>query len=109
MDHDRGIAMSTNQLIEPNYYSMQYAPQWLRDAQRVQIEEFLNEIGNSPHFTDYEEPLREVIAFSADDKHVYDANIMRQYVDITSNYDIFRKQNILEVSPEFSRICADLG
>ena len=109
MDHDRGIAMSTNQLIEPNYYSMQYAPQWLRDAQRVQIEEFLNEIGNSPHFTDYEEPLREVIAFGADDKHVYDADIMRQYVDITSNYDIFRKQNILEVSPEFSRICADLG
>ena len=109
MDHDRGIAMSTNQLIEPNYYSMQYAPQWLRDAQRVQIEEFLNEIGNSPHFTDYEEPLREVIAFGSDPDHVYNANIMRQYVEITRNYDAFRNQNILEVSPEFERICGDLG
>ena len=94
MEHDRGIAMSTNQLIEPNYYSMQYAPQWLRDAQRKQVEEFLTEIGNSPHFTDYEEPLREVIAFSNDSDHVYNPNIIKQYVNVTESYDIFRGHDL---------------
>ena len=104
MEHDRGIAMSTNQLIEPNYYSMQYAPQWLRDAQRKQIEEFLKEIGNSPHFTDYEEPLREVIAFSNDSDHVYNPNIIKQYVSVTENYDVFRGHDIMSVAPEFERL-----
>ena len=104
MEHDRGIAMSTNQLIEPNYYSMQYAPQWLRDAQRKQIEEFLIEIGNSPHFTDYEEPLREVIAFSNDSDHVYNPNIIKQYVSVTENYDVFRGHDIMSVAPEFERL-----
>ena len=104
MEHDRGIAMSTNQLIEPNYYSMQYAPQWLRDAQRKQIEEFLKEIGNSPHFTDYEEPLREVIAFSNDSDHVYNPNIIKQYVSVTENYDVFRGHDVMSVAPEFSRL-----
>ena len=104
MEHDRGIAMSTNQLIEPNYYSMQYAPQWLRDAQRKQIEEFLKEIGNSPHFTDYEEPLREVIAFSNDSDHVYNPNIIKQYVSVTENYDVFRGHDVMSVAPEFKRL-----
>ena len=104
MEHDRGIAMSTNQLIEPNYYSMQYAPQWLRDAQRKQIEEFLKEIGNSPHFTDYEEPLREVIAFSNDSDHLYNPNIIKQYVSVTENYDVFRGHDIMSVAPEFERL-----
>ena len=104
MEHDRGIAMSTNQLIEPNYYSMQYAPQWLRDAQRKQIEEFLTEIGNSPHFTDYEEPLREVIAFSNDSDHVYNPNIIKQYITVTENYDLFRGHDVMKVAPEFERL-----
>lgn len=107
MDHDRGIAMSTNQLIEPNYYSMQYAPQWLRDAQRKQIEEFLNEISNSPHYSDYAEPLMEVIHFSNDPEHAYDPDIMQDYVRVTQNYDYFRQKNILEVSPEFERILSE--
>lgn len=108
MEHDRGIAMSTNQLIEPNYYSMQYAPQWLRDEQRKQIEEFLNEIGNSPHFTDYQEPLLEVIAFANDPDHTYNPAIMQQYVDITQRYDQFRGHSINRVSPEFGRIQQEL-
>jgi len=108
MQHDRGIAMSTNQLIEPNYYSMQYAPQWLRDEQRKQIEEFLNEIGNSPHFTDYQEPLLEVIAFANDPDHTYNPAIMQQYVDITQRYDQFRGHSINRVSPEFGRIQQEL-
>ena len=104
MEHDRGIAMSTNQLIEPNYYSMQYAPQWLRDQQRQQVEEFLKEIGNSPHFTDYEEPLRELVAFSNDSDHVYNPNIIKQYVSVTEKYDLFRGHDVMKVAPEFSRL-----
>jgi len=104
MEHDRGIAMSTNQLIEPNYYSMQYAPQWLRDEQSKQVEEFLTEIDNSPHFTDYEEPLREMIAFSNDSDHVYNPNIIKQYVRVTESYDIFRGHDVMKVAPEFKRL-----
>ena len=109
MQHDRGIAMSTNQLIEPNYYSMQYAPQWLRDEQRKQIEDFLNEIIDSPHYEDYAEPLLEVVAFGNDHDHNFNASVMRQYINVTRNYDSFRKTDILKVSPEFTRICEDIG
>jgi len=101
--------MSTNQLIEPNYYSMRYAPQWLRDEQKKQIEDFLNEIIDSPHYEDYAEPLLEVVAFGSDHDHNYDATIMQQYVTVTKNYDSFRGTNILGVSPEYSRILKDLG
>ena len=104
MQHDRGIAMSTNQLVEPNYYSMAYAPDWLRKEQEVKIMEFLNSIGNSPHFTDYEEPLMEVINFAKDPKHKYNEQIMRQYVEVTEKYDKFRGHDIMTVAPEFTRI-----
>ena len=104
MQHDRGIAMSTNQLVEPNYYSMAYAPDWLRQEQELKIMEFLNSIGNSPHFTDYEEPLLEVINFAKDPKHKYNEQIMRQYVEVTEKYDKFRGHDIMTVAPEFTRI-----
>jgi glutamate-1-semialdehyde 2,1-aminomutase len=104
MQHDRGIAMSTNQLVEPNYYSMAYAPDWLRQEQELKIMEFLNSIGNSPHFTDYEEPLLEVINFAKDPKHKYNEQIMRQYVEVTEKYDKFRGHDIMTVAPEFARI-----
>lgn len=108
MQHDRGIAMSSNQLIEPHYYSMQYAPMWLREQQRVQIEKFLSEIHNSPHFSDYEEPLREIISFGEDPAHQYNPAIMKQYVRVTENYDKFRGHDIMSVAPEFTRIKNEL-
>lgn len=104
MQHDRGIAMSTNQLVEPSYYSMAFAPIWLREEQEKQIMKFLNKIGNSPHFTDYEEPLMEVINFGKDKKHKPNLRALRNYVEVTQKYDKFRGHNILDVSPEFERI-----
>ena len=108
MTSNRGIGMSTNQLVEPAYYSMAHAPEWLKEEQREQILEFLKSIGNSPHFEQYEEPLMELVNFSLDPEHKYDANIMRQYVQITENYDRFRGHDIIQVSPEFRRIKRDL-
>lgn len=107
--HDRGIAMSTNQLIEPNYYSMRYSPQWLREEQKAQIEDFLDEIQGSPHYEDYAEPLLEVVAFSSDTGYNYDADIMRQYTEVTRNYDLHRQTSVVKVSPEFTRIFQGLG
>ena len=104
MEHDRGIAMSTNQLVEPNYYSMAYAPEWLRKEQEERIMRFLTKIGNSPHFTDDEEPLLEVINFAKDRKHRYNERVMKQYVDVTQKYDKFRGHDIMTVAPEFTRI-----
>lgn len=109
MTSNRGIGMSTNQLIEPQYYSMAHAPEWLKERQREQILEFLKSIGNSPHFKQYEEPLMEVVNFSLDSKHKYDSNIMREYVKVTENYDRFRKQTVTKVSPEFERIRNELN
>ena len=108
MTSNRGIGMSTNQLVEPAYYSMAHAPEWLKEEQREQILEFLKSIGNSPHFEQYEEPLMELVNFSLDPEHKYDADIMRQYVEITENYDRFRGHDIIQVSPEFRRIKRDL-
>lgn len=108
MTSNRGIGMSTNQLVEPSYYSMAHAPEWLKEEQREQILEFLKSIGNSPHFEQYEEPLMELVNFSLDPEHKYDADIMRQYVKITENYDRFRGHDIIQVSPEFRRIKRDL-
>ena len=108
MTSNRGIGMSTNQLVEPAYYSMAHAPEWLKEEQREQILEFLKSIGNSPHFEQYEEPLMELVNFSLDPEHKYDADIMRQYVKITENYDRFRGHDIIQVSPEFRRIKRDL-
>jgi MoaA/NifB/PqqE/SkfB family radical SAM enzyme len=108
MTSNRGIGMSTNQLVEPAYYSMAHAPEWLKEEQREQILEFLKSIGNSPHFEQYEEPLMELVNFSLDPEHKYDADIMRQYVKITENYDRFRGHDIIQVSPEFTRIKRDI-
>ena len=108
MTSNRGIGMSTNQLVEPAYYSMAHAPEWLKEEQREQILEFLKSIGNSPHFEQYEEPLMELVNFSLDTEHKYNANIMRQYVQITENYDKHRKHLVTKVSPEFERIKRDL-
>jgi MoaA/NifB/PqqE/SkfB family radical SAM enzyme len=108
MTSNRGIGMSTNQLVEPAYYSMAHAPEWLKEQQREQILEFLKSIGNSPHFEQYEEPLMEVVNFSLDSEHKYNANIMQQYVQVTENYDKHRKHLVTKVSPEFERIKRDL-
>jgi hemerythrin len=108
MTSNRGIGMSTNQLIEPQYYSMAHAPEWLKERQREQILEFLKSIGNSPHFKQYEEPLMEVVNFSLDSKHKYNADIMRQYVKVTENYDRFRQHVVTKVSPEFERIRSEV-
>ena len=102
--NDKGIGMSTNQLVEPHYYSMAHSPQWLRDEQEQQVLEFLEEIKNSPHFEDYEEPLMEMVNFGKDPDHVYNPAIMKQYTEITNNYDIFRGHDIMTVAPEFKRI-----
>jgi sulfatase maturation enzyme AslB (radical SAM superfamily) len=104
LESNRGIGMSTNQLVEPNYYSMAYAPEWLKEEQRKQILEFLKSISNSPHFKQYEEPLMEALNFSKDPKHIYNADVMRQYVKVTENYDRHRGHDIMNVAPEFERI-----
>lgn len=106
---ERGIGMSTNQLIEPHYYSMANSPDWLRAEQKRQVLEFLDEIKDSPFYSDYEEPLMEVVQFGEDPEHQYDPERMRKYVQVTENYDAYRKHNILDVSPEFVRIKQDLG
>ena len=87
---------------------MAHAPEWLKEEQREQILEFLKSIGNSPHFEQYEEPLMELVNFSLDPEHKYDADIMRQYVQVTENYDKHRKHLVTKVSPEFERIKRDL-
>lgn len=108
MTSDRGIGMSTNQLIEPQYYSVAHSPLWLRQEQEVQILRFLDSIGNSPHLEDYEEPLMEIINFGKDPEHEYNPAIMRQYIEVTEKYDRFRKHDIMSVAPEFARIKSDL-
>ena len=108
MTSERGIGMSTNQLIEPHYYSMAHSPLWLRQEQEQQILRFLDSIGNSPHFEDYEEPLMEIIHFGKDPEHEYNPEIMKQYVDVTEKYDAHRKHNIMDVAHEFARIKNDL-
>lgn len=104
MTSNRGIGMSTNQLVEPAYYSMAHAPEWLKKEQREQILAFLETIKDSPHYAQYEEPLMEVVNFSLDNEHTYNADIIRQYVTVTENYDKHRGHDINTVSPEFSRL-----
>ena len=104
MTSNRGIGMSTNQLVEPAYYSMAHAPEWLKEEQRKQVLEFLETIKDSPHYKQYEEPLMEMVNFSLDAEHTYNADIIRQYVTVTENYDKHRGHDINTVSPEFSRL-----
>jgi MoaA/NifB/PqqE/SkfB family radical SAM enzyme len=104
MTSNRGIGMSTNQLVEPAYYSMAHAPEWLKEEQRKQVLEFLETIKDSPHYKQYEEPLMEMVNFSLDNEHKYNHLIMRQYVNVTENYDKHRGHSVTTVSPEFTRI-----
>lgn len=104
----KGIGMSSNQLIEPEYYNMAYSPYWLREQQKEQILEFLEEIKDSPHFEDYEDPLMEIVQYGEDPEHKYDPEIMRKYVTVTENYDAFRNMDVRTVAPEFDRIKKDL-
>jgi MoaA/NifB/PqqE/SkfB family radical SAM enzyme len=105
---ERGIGMSTNQLIEPSYYSMAHSPQWLRDMQRDQVHEFLEEIKDSYYLEDFDEPLLEMVEFGEDKQHQYNEHFMRQYVQVTENYDAFRMHDVRKVFPEFDRIKRDL-
>ena len=95
--------------IRDSYYSMQYAPKWLKDMQSEQILRFLESIGNSPHFIDYEEPLMEIVNFNKDNNHEYNPQIMKQYVEVTEKYDKHRGHDILKVSPEFAKIKEELN
>jgi glutamate-1-semialdehyde 2,1-aminomutase len=104
MTSNRGIGMSTNQLVEPAYYSMAHAPEWLKEEQRKQVLEFLETIKDSPHYEQYEEPLMEMVNFSLDSEHKYNHLIMRQYINVTENYDKHRGHSVTTVSPEFTRI-----
>jgi len=104
MTSNRGIGMSTNQLVEPAYYSMAHAPEWLKEEQRQQVLEFLETIKDSPHYEQYEEPLMEMVNFSLDSEHKYNHLIMRQYINVTENYDKHRGHSVTTVSPEFTRI-----
>ena len=104
MTSNRGIGMSTNQLVEPAYYSMAHAPEWLKEEQRQQVLEFLETIKESPHYEQYEEPLMEMVNFSLDSEHKYNHLIMRQYINVTENYDKHRGHSVTTVSPEFTRI-----
>jgi sulfatase maturation enzyme AslB (radical SAM superfamily) len=101
---ENGIGVSTNQLIEPDYYSMSNAPTWLKDQQEEQILAFLNEIKDSKHYKDYAESLMEIVSFGKDSEHIYNADKIKQYIQVTENYDKFRGHDILSVSPEFSRL-----
>ena len=81
-----------------------YTRSGLVPGQETQVLEFLEEIKNSPHYEDYAEPLMEMVNFGKDSDHVYNPAIMKQYVEITNNYDIFRGHDIMTVAPEFKRI-----
>lgn len=105
----KGIGMSSNQLIEPEYYNMAYSPYWLREQQKEQILEFLEEIKDSPHYEDYEDPLMEIVQYGEDPEHKYNPEIMRQYVQVTENYDAFRGTDVRTVAPEFDRIKRELN
>jgi MoaA/NifB/PqqE/SkfB family radical SAM enzyme len=107
-ENRKGIGISSNQLIEPVYYNMAYSPQWLRQQQKDQILEFLEEIKDSYYFEDYNEPLMDIIQYSEDAKHQYDPEIMQQYVDVTENYDRWRGHDVMTVAPEFARIKREL-
>ena len=104
----RGIGLSSNQLIEPAYYSMQHAPDWLKKEQKHKIEKLLHKIGNSEHFETWEEALMDCVNFGEDKQHVYNERHMRDYVRVTEVHDKFRGHNILDVSPEFERIKSQL-
>ena len=45
-----------------------------------------------------------MVNFGKDPDHVYNPEIMKQYIEITNNYDIFRGHDIMTVAPEFKRI-----
>lgn len=104
----RGIGISTNQLVEPRYYSMAYSPQWMRDEQERQILGFLDEIKDSRLYEDYEEHLMDIVNFGKDPEHQYDANEMRMYVKVTETYDKWRNVSVHDVCPEFQRIKDEL-
>jgi hypothetical protein len=50
----------------------------------------------------------EIINFGKDPEHQYNPAIMKQYVDITENYDKFRMHDVMTVAPEFKRIKDEL-
>ena len=105
----RGIGLSSNQLIEPAYYSMQHAPDWLKKEQKRKIQKLLHKIGNSKHFDTWQEALMDCVNFAEDPKHIYNESHMRDYVRVTEVHDKFRNDNVLKVSPEFDRIKAELS
>ena len=49
------------------------------------------------------------VNFGEDKHHVYNEHHMRNYVRVTEVHDKHRGDNILTVSPEFSRIKAELS
>ena len=105
----RGIGLSSNQLIEPAYYSMQHAPDWLKKEQKRKIKKLLHKIGNSKHFETWQEALMDCVNFAEDPKHIYNESHMRDYVRVTEVHDKFRNDDVMKVSPEFARLKSEIG
>ena len=104
------IGMSSNQLVAPKYYSMRFAPNWLIEKQKKQLNELWNEIckDNIKYLTeDFHDAIHDIILFGNNSE--YNLNNMKNFLNVTKFYDLHRNNNIIDVFPEVVQIEENLS
>jgi organic radical activating enzyme len=94
------IGLSSNQLVDPDYYNVRYAPEFMKEHARGALRGFLNNIKDSYWYEDtFKEPIEDIIKWMEPKNHLEDNNVLKKYVNVTYDYDGFRKDNIRSVFP----------
>ena len=109
-NNNYNLGISSNQLSAPLYYSIRFSPDWIIQEQKKQLEDLWKEIQKDnirDLVLDFRDAIQDVILFGKNSK--YDPAKMKQFIYVTEAYDIHRKDNILDVFPEFEKIKKDLN
>ena len=94
------IGLSSNQLVDPDYYNVRYAPEFMKEHARGALRGFLNNIKDSYWYEDtFKEPIEDINFERISTPTTYKLFLLKKYVNVTYDYDGFRKDNIRSVFP----------
>jgi sulfatase maturation enzyme AslB (radical SAM superfamily) len=104
------IGLSSNQLVDPAYYNVRYAPEFMKEHARGTLRGFLNNIKGSYWYEEtFKEPVEDIIKWMEPENHIEDKEVLTKHIHVTEDYDTFRKVNVRTVFPGYDYIKSYIG
>ena len=97
-------------LVDPAYYNVRYAPEFMKEHARGSLRGFLNNIKGSRWYEEtFKEPVEDIIKWMEPENHIEDNDVLKKYINVVYDYDSFRKDNIRKVFPGYDHIKSYIG